>query len=61
MRNTHLVLGGECCGVESTGGEGGTCFRVRVGATWSEVDLITGEAGGEAGSFRLKMTRSKFC
>lgn len=54
--DTCLVLGGECCGVENTGLEGGICFRVRIGHRWSEVDLVIGKAV----SSRLKMTRSKF-
>lgn len=34
MRDTCLVLGDECCGVENTGQEGGVCFRVRPSPRW---------------------------
>jgi len=50
MRVTCLVPGSECCGVGNAGLEGGIHCRVRVCLRWSEVDLVIGEAGGEAGS-----------
>lgn len=56
------MLGVECSGAENIARESGIHFRMRIGLQWSEVDLVSGEAGGgvadgEAGSSRLKMTR----